>query len=268
MIISPKQMRKDLLKMAFHAKSMGAHLGGSLSLVEIIACMYGKVLKLNKDNLEDDLRDRFILSKGHGVMALYAAYRQLGIFSEDDLTTYKSSNSLLSAHPVKNKKLGIEFSSGSLGQGLSLAVGTALGLIKKGNTSPDVFVVLGDGECNEGSVWEAAASASFFKLHNLTVIIDNNKLQYDGPTECILSMQSLEEKLKAFGFEVISSDGHSIPELQSALTTTHNAPLAIIANTVKGKGVSFMENNPSWHNGILSQKLFDDAIRELEAQND
>lgn len=267
MIISPKQMRKDILTMALNAKSKGAHLGGSLSLVEIIACLYSGILNFEIKGKTIYLNDRVILSKGHGVMALYAAYRQLGLFTENNLSTYKANGSLLSAHPVKNFEIGIDFSSGSLGQGLSLGVGSALGLKKK-NSSSKVYVILGDGECNEGSVWEAALSASFFKLKNLTVIIDENKLQYDGPTDTVLSMHSIEDKWKSFGFDVISCNGHSLIELQRAFTTDHEIPLVVIAKTLKGKGISYMENNPAWHNGILTSKLFDTAMDELEKQND
>ena len=167
-----KQMRIDLLKMALSAGAQGAHMGGSLSLVEIMAVLYLDVMKFNLQNMKDEARDRLIMSKGHGVMAQYAALKQVGVLSEEDILTYKANDSKVAAHPSLNEQLGIEFSSGSLGQGLSLGVGTALALKRKNNLSSRVFVVLGDGECDEGSVWEAAASASHFGLNNLVAIVD------------------------------------------------------------------------------------------------
>ena len=178
------------------------------------------------------------------------------------------NDSKVAAHPFVNGQLGIEFSSGSLGQGVSLGVGTALALRRKNNLSSRVFVILGDGECDEGSVWEAAASAAHFDLSNLVVIVDKNGLQYDGDTTAVLSMENLAEKWAAFGWNVLEVDGHDVDALRKALTENSSKPLAIVAKTVKGKGISFMENNPQWHNGVVSQKLFEQAVAELEAGND
>lgn len=263
-----KQMRIDLLKMALSAGAQGAHMGGSLSLVEIMAVLYLDVMKFNLQNMKDEARDRLIMSKGHGVMAQYAALKQVGVLSEEDILTYKANDSKVAAHPSLNEQLGIEFSSGSLGQGLSLGVGTALALKRKNNLSSRVFVVLGDGECDEGSVWEAAASASHFGLNNLVAIVDKNGLQYDGDTKAVLSMENMAEKWAAFGWNVKEVNGHDVEALHEALTEKSSKPLVIVAKTVKGKGISFMENNPQWHNGVVSQKLFEQAVAGLEAGND
>lgn len=263
-----KEMRIDILKMALEAKENGAHMGGSLSLVEIMIALYCKVMKFNPKKPDDEVRDRLIFSKGHGVMAQYAVFKQIGLLTTNDLMNFKSNETKLYAHPSINIQKGIEFSSGSLGQGLSLAVGTALGLIRKENTKSKVFVILGDGECNEGSIWEAAASASHFALNNIVVIVDKNNLQYDGTTNDVLSFGSLEEKWKSFDWDVCTVDGHNTNEVIEALQTSTEKPLAIIAETIKGKGISFMENIPSWHSGIVTQALFDKALQELEATND
>ena len=263
---SAKEMRKKSLEMSVNAGSTGAHLGGGLSMIEIMATLYVGVMNINKNNLTDELRDRFILSKGHGVLALYTALNQVGILSNEQLATFKSNDTVLYGHPSMNPEIGIEFSSGSLGQGLSLGVGSAIALKRKNNDKSRVFVLMGDGECNEGSVWEAAASATHYKLNNLVAIVDKNGLQYDGDTKMVLSMDNMPEKWKAFGFEVFDIDGHNVEELYKALTfKTVDKPIAIIANTIKGKGVSFMENNPLWHHSRLTKEQYEAAIAEMEA---
>lgn len=259
-----KALRADLLKMGFAAGKNGSHLGGSLSLVEVIAALYFDVMEIDAKNLVAENRDRLIFSKGHGVMAQYAALKQLGVISDEALTTFKSSTSVLYAHPSMNPDIGIEFSSGSLGQGLSIGIGVGLALKRKQNKTSRVFVILGDGECNEGSVWEAAMSAAHFKLNNVVAIIDKNDLQYDGSTSDILAMNHLVEKWTSFGWQAVEVDGHDVEQVIQALKTNSEKPLVVIAQTVKGKGVSFMENNPQWHNGILTQRLFDQAMAELE----
>ena len=256
------KMRVDILNMAYSAGKSGAHIGPALSLTEIMTALYFSVMNFNPQNPGDDCRDRLILSKGHGVMAQYAAMKQLGMISNDELLSFKHNNTKLYAHPSMNSEMGIEFSSGSLGQGLSLGVGCALALKLKKNNSR-VYVILGDGECNEGSVWEAAMLASFQKLNNLTVIIDKNNIQYDDFTENVLSMNPLDKKWESFGFDTEIVNGHNIEQLLQVLNKKSEKPTAIVAETVKGKGVSFMENNPQWHNGILSKELFDTAINEI-----
>lgn len=261
--MNTQEMRIDLLKMALVAKAQGAHLGGSLSMVEIMAALYSKVLTFDPQDMMAEWRDRLILSKGHGVMAQYTALKQCGLLSEEQLLGYKTNGGMISAHPSVNLGLGIEYASGSLGMGLSLGVGAALALRRKGNTGPRVFVVLGDGECDEGSVWEAACSATHYKLGNLVAIVDRNGLQYDGPTESVMTLEDFEARWKAFGWDTVSVDGHDVAALVSALSRRTEKPLAVIARTVKGKGVSFMEHAVQWHNGVVTQKLFEQAMAEL-----
>lgn len=262
-LAASKEMRRDVIRMTYSAGNNGAHVGGALSMIEIMAALYLGVMKYDIHNPADEARDRFILSKGHGVMAQYAALKQIGMLTDEELMTFKKNDTFLFAHPSMNIEKGIEFSSGSLGQGLSLGVGTALALKRKANETSRVFVLLGDGECNEGSVWEAAASAAHYKLNNLTAIIDENRLQYDGATDEILSMGSYADKWTSFGWDAVSVDGHSIEQLLEALSKKKEKPLAVIARTVKGKGVSFMENNPHWHNGRLTQQQYEQAMAEV-----
>ena len=259
-------IRSDLIKMTYNTGTTGAHIGGSLSIVEIMSVLYLAIMNYNPTKPNNESRDRFILSKGHGAMAQYAAMKQAGLISDEELQTFKQNNTFLYAHPSMNIEKGIEFSSGSLGQGLSLAVGTALALKMKKNYTSRVYVLLGDGECNEGSVWEAAMSAAHYKLDNLTVIIDKNKLQYDGETKYVLGLAPFEEKWKSFGFETVTIDGHNVESLINAFAKEHkNKPMCIIANTIKGKGVSFMENEAKWHNGSLTKELFEQALAEQGA---
>ena len=265
--MNTREMRIDLLKMGLAAKSAGAHLGGSLSLVEVMAALYGKVMRFDPANPQAENRDRLIFSKGHGVMAQYVALRQIGVLAEEELLTYKATGSVVSAHPsIHQAHLGIDFASGSLGQGLSQGVGVALALRRKQNELSRVFVILGDGECDEGSVWEAAAAAAHYRLTSLIAVIDQNQLQYDGPTEAVLDMSDLAAKWHAFGWEVVSVDGHDVDAIAAACDTSRDRPLAVIAKTIKGKGVSFMENVPAWHHGVVTQKIYDQAMAELEAQ--
>ena len=258
------RMRRDALSMSLAAGTTGAHLGGGLSMIEIMAVLYLGVMRCDPHNPLWEERDRFILSKGHGVLAYYTALNRAGFVSDQELTTFKSNDTFLYGHPSMNLEKGIEFSSGSLGLGLSLGVGSALALNRKGNATSRIFVLMGDGECNEGSVWEAAASAAHFGLPNLVAIVDKNGLQYDGNTCSVLSMECLSAKWESFGWSVIKVDGHDVAEIYDALSTRSDKPLAVIANTVKGKGVSFMENNPAWHHARLTQSQFDQAMAEQE----
>lgn len=260
------EMRKDALKMSLCTGNIGAHIGGGLSMIEIMAALYMGVMKYDISNPQSEERDRFILSKGHGALALYTALNQAGFIPKEDLWKFKSNDSDLYGHPSIDPSLGIEFSTGSLGQGLSLGVGVSLALRMKNNTTSRTFVLLGDGECDEGSVWEAAASASHYKLNNLVAIIDKNKIQYDGLTKDILSMEPLDKKWESFGWRTVVADGHNIEQLYDAFSIKDDKPIAVIANTIKGKGVSFIENNPKWHNSRLTQEQYNTAIAELEAQ--
>ena len=263
-------MRQDIVRMTYKMGNTGAHIGGGMSLVEIMAVLYLHTMKYDINHMNDEMRDRLILSKGHGTLALYAAMKQAGIIDSEDLESFKQNESQLSAHPAINEDLGIEFSSGSLGQGLSLGVGMCLGLKRKNNDSSRVFVILGDGECDEGSVWEAAQSAAHFECSNLVAIVDNNKLQYDGNTESVMALSCIADKWKSFGWNTIEIDGHDTKSIIAGFDAIKNGPTVIIADTVKGKGVSFMENDPSWHNHSLSQEQYVKAMLELgvEVSND
>ena len=257
------EIRRDIIEMAYAAGNLGAHLGGSLSMAEILAALYIGTAKFDSNNLEWEERDRIILSKGHAALALYPALAQAGILGKDELNTFKKNGSRLSGHPSLNGLPGIEYASGSLGQGLSLGVGVCLALRKKNNLSSMVFVLMGDGECDEGSVWEAAASASHFQLNQLVAIIDRNHIQYDGETSRVMSMEPMPEKWKSFGWDAQEVDGHNIGALLDAYGIKGSKPLAIIADTVKGKGISFMEGNWRFHNSRLSEAQYQQAVAEL-----
>lgn len=259
-----RQIRRDIIDMAYAAGKTGAHLGGSLSIAEILAALYCGTIRYDIKNPDWQERDRVILSKGHAAMALYSAMSQAGIISKDELLSFKQNGSRISGHPSL-KTPGIEFASGSLGQGLSLGVGVCLALAKQKNFIPKVYVLLGDGECDEGSVWEAAASAAHFGLKQLVAIVDENKLQYDGSTKKVMSMESTEQKWKSFGWNVIKLDGHNISALLDAYRQETDKPLVILAQTVKGKGISYMEGNKNFHNSRLTKKQYEQAIMELEA---
>ena len=259
------RIRRHIIDMTYATGNTGAHLGGSLSIVELLAGLYVGCIQYQADNPDWEGRDRVILSKGHAALALYPAMVEAGIIDESELSTFKKDGSRLGGHPSLNGLPGIEFASGSLGQGLSLGVGTSLALKRKNNQSSRVFVFLGDGECDEGSVWEAAASASHFGLTQLVAVVDINAIQYDGYTTDIMSMAPFENKWKDFGWEVISIDGHDMNAIIDAYNYKCDKPLAILAHTIKGKGISFMENNWKYHNASLSKSLYEQAVNELEA---
>jgi len=261
-----KKMRLDILDMTYGMGNVGAHIGGGMSLVEIMCVLYNQVMNFDISRPFSDERDRFILSKGHGTLALYTAMSYAGIINHNELSTYKKNETELYAHPSVNTNKFIDYSSGSLGQGLSLGVGTALGLMRKNNTSSKVYVVLGDGECNEGSVWEAAQSAVQFKCKNLVAVVDKNGLQYDGKTTEIMNDSEISATWRSFGWEVVEVDGHDVKQLCDAFYTEHEKPLVVIARTVKGKGVSFMENNPLWHNHSLSDQQYEQAVAEVKGE--
>ena len=261
-----KNMRKNALTMAFSAGNKGAHLGSGLSIIEILAVLYGGIMKFDSQNPEWLGRDRFVLSKGHGSLGYYAALAESGFITSDELAFFEENGGFLPGQPSMNMKKGIEFSSGSLGLGLSLGIGVALAG-RKQNKDYNVYVLMGDGECNEGSVWEAAMSASHFKLDNLIVIIDYNKMQSDGASHTVLDMGNFEAKWASFGFVAITVNGHNIGEMYNALEIVSNEkdgkPAVIIANTVKGKGVSFMENSNDWHHNRLVESQYQAALAEL-----
>ncbi len=260
-----KRIRRRIIDMTYATGSTGAHIGGSLSIVELFAGLYVGKIRYMADDPNWEGRDRVILSKGHAAMALYPAMVEAGIIDESELESFKKDGSRLGGHPSLNGLPGIEFASGSLGQGLSLGVGTCLALKRKNNNDSRVFVYLGDGECDEGSVWEAAASAGHYILNNLVAIVDMNAIQYDGYTTEIMDMSPFENKWRDFGWDVITINGHSIEEVLNAYDYRGDKSLVILAHTVKGKGISFMENNWKYHNASLSKALYEQAVEELEA---
>ena len=261
-------IRQDILKMIHNAKS--GHPGGSLSCVDILAVLYKKILNVPVEwDKSPDFknRDKFVLSKGHASPALYATLANCGFFSKDLLMGFRMLGSKLQGHPSSRTKLpGVEVSTGSLGQGLSIGIGLALAA-RLDKLKSKIFVLLGDGEMQEGNVWEALMNANQQKLNNLIVIIDKNNLQIDGNVNEIKSLEPLDKKLEAFGFCVKSIDGHNFEEIEKALCEAKksNKLCAIIANTVKGKGVSFMENNASWHGKAPKDDELNKALEELNA---
>lgn len=259
-----RRMRMKMLKMALDAGPNGAHLGGAMSCVEILAVLYGAVMKIDPARPDAPDRDRFIPSKAHCVLAYYSALAEAGLITEDDAATFEKNGTSFAGHPARSLKKGIEFTGGSLGQAMPYAIGVSLALRASGRTSR-TFVLLGDGECDEGSNWEAFMAASHFGLDNITIIIDKNDLQYDGPTDEIMKIGELDKKLASFGWIVRSVDGHDAAELLDALRSpSAKGPSAIIAQTVKGKGVSFMENVREWHHSRLTQTQYDAAVAEVE----
>jgi transketolase len=242
-----KKIRKKIFLMSYRAGS--GHIAPSLSCVEILVALYFKILNINKNNLNDQNRDRFILSKGHASSALYSILAEKGIIDEKLLDTFCQKEGILGAHPEAHFIPGVEVSTGSLGHGLSFGSGMALAG-KIDNKNYRVFVLLSDGECQEGSVWEAAAFASQHKLNNLVAIVDYNKLQSLGRTDEILSLEPFCDRWKSFGWGVKEVDGHDISQIVDNLDSlpyAKNKPSVLIAHTVKGKGISFMENVPLWH---------------------
>lgn len=256
------RIRRDSIEMVHISNS--SHIGSALSIADIIAVLYNDIMKIYPDNPKNENRDRFILSKGHAGIALYSVLAELGFFNVEELKTYYSNGSCLSGHVSHKYVPGIEFSTGSLGHGVCVAAGIAkAGLINK--RAYKVFTIIGDGECDEGSVWEMALFANHFKLSNLVIIIDHNKMQSLGKCEDTLQLLDLSKKWKAFGWETIEIDGHNHEQIKSALLyKSTNKPVCIVANTTKGKGISFMENNIQWHYKAPQGKDYVNAIKELE----
>lgn len=260
-----RRMRRNALDMALVAGSNGAHLGPGYSMAEITATLYTAVLRHDPKNPLWPGRDRFILSKGHGVLGYYTILAECGYFPVELLKTFETKDSPLAGHPSIHHDLGIDFSTGSLGHGLSLGVGTALAARMDGRDY-DTYVYMGDGECDEGMAWEAAMAANQFALDNLVVIVDRNRLQSDGFGRDIMDLGDLAEKWRCFGWSVREVDGHNIHELLDAFhhkSRPSGRPYAVVAHTVKGKGVSFFENNNQWHHNKLSRQQYIDALKEL-----
>ena len=257
-----RRIRLNIAGMTYRSGLKGAHLGGSMSVADILAVLYGNIMRYDPARPDDPERDRLILSKAHAAVALYAALLEAGFLTEEDINGALQGDSPFFEHPKMCPEKGIEFSGGSLGQGLSLGMGTALGLKKKG-VSARIYVILGDGECDEGQVWEAAAAVAHFGLSNVTVIIDNNGLQFDGRKEDILKPGNVAMRWESLGYSVFMADGHDVESLQEALLAESGRPKVIIAKTVKGKGVHFAENDVTWHTGRLTDELYQEAIRDI-----
>ena len=259
------EVRKSIIT-ALHAAGAG-HPGGSLSSTDIFTYLYFEEMNIDPKKVSDPDRDRFVLSKGHCAPGLYSVMAEKGYFPKEELTTLRKLGSRLQGHPSMQYLPGLDMSSGSLGQGISAACGMALSA-KLDNKDFRVYTLLGDGELQEGQVWEAAMFAGFRKLDNLVVIVDNNGLQIDGPVDKVCSPYPIDKKFEAFNFHVINIDGHNFDEIKAAFEEakkTKGMPTAIIAHTVKGKGVSFMENDCNWHGNAPNDEQLRQALSEIAA---
>lgn len=255
------EIRKEALNMIYEGKT--GHTGGSLSETDILVTLFYSVMNFDANHPKWPERDRFVLSKGHSVEAYYVILADLGYLPKEELKTFSKFGTRLIGHP-NNKVLGIEVNSGALGHGLSMAVGMALAA-KLDKKEYRVFVLMGDGELAEGSVWEAAMAAAYYKLDNLYAIVDRNGLQISGATEDVMGLEPLADKWRSFGFAVTSVDGHDYGAIKHALMKkTAEKPTLLIARTIKGKGVSFMENQAKWHHGVPSEEQLAQALAELE----
>lgn len=256
-------IRKDIVSMI--GKSKSGHPGGSLSAVEILTALYFDQMNVDPTNPKMEDRDRFVLSKGHAAPALYATLAKRGYFDREELNYLRKIGSMLQGHPDMKKVPGVEMSTGSLGQGFSVACGMAMAS-KLDNAPWNVYALLGDGEVQEGIVWEAAMSAAHYKLDNMIAFLDYNGLQIDGEVESVMSINPIEDKFKTFGWNVITIDGHDFDQIFAALDMakdTVGKPTMIIAKTIKGKGVSFMENQASWHGSAPNAEQVEQALSEL-----
>ena len=258
-----RKIRRGIIESVYSGKS--GHPGGSLSIADIMAVLYFYEMNIDPENPKDENRDRLVLSKGHCAPALYSALANRGFFDVEELQTLRNIESRLQGHPDMKKIPGVDMTTGSLGQGLSAANGMAMAG-KLDNKDYRVYCILGDGEIEEGQIWEAAMASSKYKLDNLCVIVDNNNLQIDGTIEEVMSSYPIDEKFKSFGFQVINIDGHNIQEIIDAFDVAKNIkekPTCVIAKTVKGKGVSFMENQVGWHGKAPNEEQYRQAMQEL-----
>ena len=252
-------LRANVVRMIGVGKA--GHLGGSCSLAEIVACLYFGKMRFDPADIRNPDRDRFLLSKGHAVLIQYAALLELGVIPREEITKVKTIAGMLQGHP------GIEAVTGSLGQGLSIGLGMALSL-RMDKRPSRVFVIMGDGELSEGQLWEAAMAASRYKMDNMVGIVDRNRIQATGPTKDIFDIPDIEKKWETFGWNVITIDGHDVKAILGALDAaeaTKGKPTLIVADTVKGKGVSFAENTAAFHNGIMNLEQYERALAEIEA---
>lgn len=260
------ETRREIIQMIVRAK--GTHIASAFSIVDILVCIYDKFLKFNPKKPLDENRDKFVLSKGHGCAALYVTLANYGFFPKEVLETYCTPGSILGGHPDSTRIPGVETSTGSLGHGFSVSVGFALAN-KMNRKNGKVYCLVGDGELNEGSNWEAAMSASHHKLDNLILVVDDNKLMISGFAKDILDPLSFVEKFRAFGWNTIEIDGHNFSELMGAFKKAkvkNGKPTAIIANTIKGKGVSFMENKKEWYSMLPNEEELKIALGEIDTR--
>ncbi len=258
-----KSVRRGIIEAVYRGKS--GHPGGSLSIADIMTVLYFNEMNIDETNPNWEERDRLVLSKGHCSPALYSCLAQRGYFDIEELQSFRDIESKLQGHPDMNKVKGVDMTSGSLGQGLSVANGMAIAG-KLDNKQYRVYAILGDGEIEEGQIWEAAMASSKYKLDNLCVIVDNNNLQIDGTIEEVMSSYPIDEKFKKFGFEVLTIDGHNISEIIEAFNKAKmikEKPVCIVSKTTKGKGVSFMENQASWHGKAPNDEQYKQAMEEL-----
>ena len=258
-----KEIRKNIIEEVYFAKS--GHPGGSLSIADIMAVLYFDELNIKEENPRWEDRDRMVLSKGHCSPALYAALAERGFIDKEELKNFRKLESNLQGHPDMNKIPGVDMTTGSLGQGLSIANGMAISA-KLDNKDYRVYCIMGDGEIEEGQIWEAAMASNKYKLDNLCVIVDNNNLQIDGTIEEVMSSYPIDEKFRSFGFNVININGNNIEEIQRAFKEARNSkgmPTCIIAKTIKGKGVSYMENQVGLHGKAPNDELYKKAVEEL-----
>lgn len=256
-------IRKNILTEVYSAKS--GHPGGSLSGADILTEIYFEQMDINKENVNTIDRDRFVLSKGHASPLLYATLEEKGLLNED-LKTFRKINSNLQGHPNMNEVAGVDMSTGSLGQGISCAVGMAIINKQVDKNNHRIYCLVGDGECEEGQVWEAAMAAAHYGLDNLCVVVDYNCLQIDGNIQDVMNPTPIDEKFKAFGWHVIKVNGHDFEDLRCAFDQAKKnkkKPIMILAHTIKGKGVSFMENNYAWHGSAPNQEQYEQAMKEL-----
>lgn len=258
-----KRMRLRALEMAYASGANGSHIGGGLSAIEIMATLYHDVLRVDPCAPVNANRDRLIVSKGHCVLAYYSALYERGFLSHQNLMQFEQNGYHWHGHAMRDLVHGIEFSGGSLSMGMSFAVGEAIACKAQGLDSR-VYVLVGDGECDEGLIWESAMAAAHYGLDNLCVIVDKNGLQYDGETTSVLNTESLAKKFEAFGFDVSEVNGHDCFELKKSLLHVSSKPRCVIANTIKGKGVSFMENDKTWHHHTLNEAQYNQAREEVE----
>lgn len=261
-----KNIRKNIVDMVYKASS--GHPGGALSIADILTVLYFKEMNIDIKNPKLDNRDRLVLSKGHASAGLYAALAEKGFFDKEELSSFRKLGSILQGHPDMKNVPGVDMTSGSLGQGLSVANGMALSA-KLDKKDYRVYCIVGDGEIEEGQIWEAAMAAGHYKLDNLCLIVDNNNLQIDGKITEVMSSYPIDEKFEKFGFHTINIDGHNFEEIEKALKeakTIKEKPTAIIAKTVKGKGISFMEDNGAWHGKAPNDEQYAIAMKELKGK--